>query len=203
MYSGLEPLILTAESCHHDRDAKLMSLGSGRSRVADLSLRVYSRGLHPDWFRTLAFRRVVQTGWEADIRLIAGGHAILFASGSARVAEILSAPAAGGPTTIYDSALRAERMAHLHPAPGVEYQTCFAVERADHRVFAHLCRELELEADPQGLFHRQRADNRLEAAPLSRLRVEVRPRSLSVHAFHTLPDERAIIRIQSLLELKP
>ena len=178
-----------------------MSLGPGRTRVGDLSLRVFARGVHPDWFETLAFQRVGRTGWEADIRLIAGGHAILWASGPDRVAEVLAASEGEWPESVHEAAIRAERSAHLRPSPGVEYQTCFSVERVEHRVFGHLCRELELEADPRGLFHRHRARSRLEAAGLSRLRIEARPRSLSVHAFHTLPEERAIIRTQTLIEI--
>jgi hypothetical protein len=158
--------------------------------------------MHPDWFQTCAFRRIVQTGWEADVRVIAGGHAILWSSGSTRVAEVLAPTNDDWPASIYDSGLKSERSVHLLPGPGIEYRTCFAVERANHGVFGHLCRELELDADPRGLFHRHRAENRLEAASLSRLHVEVGPRSLLVHAFHTLPDERAIVRVQTLLEIR-
>lgn len=181
-----------------------MSLGPGRTRVADLSLRVYTRPLHPDWFRVRAFQRIIRTGWEADLRLIEGGHAILFASGAARVAEVLAPSRDDWPESAAQASLKAERSIQLHPGGGqVVYQSCFSVERADPQIFEHLCTELEFDARPTDLFHRQRADSRLDAASLSRLRIEVSERSLLVHAFHVLPEERAIIRTQSLFEPRP
>ena len=37
-------------------------------------------------------------------------------------------------------------------------------------------------------------------APISHVRYEARARGLIVHAFHTFPEERAIVRSQSLIE---
>ncbi len=45
-----------------------MGVSSGRSRVADLTFRVFDRTLHPDWFATREFRRIEQLGWEADLQ---------------------------------------------------------------------------------------------------------------------------------------
>ena len=58
-----------------------MSVSPGRSRIADLTFHVFRRPLHPDWFMTKAFRRVEHRGWGADLRIIEGGHAVLFRSG--------------------------------------------------------------------------------------------------------------------------
>lgn len=181
-----------------------MGIGSGRTRVADLRFQVFGRTIHPEWFATRGFRRYVQTGWEADVRIIEGGHAVLWCCGSIRIAEVL-APAGGTwpePGPLFRSALRQERSTSLRPEPGIEYQTCFAVERMEPEVFAHLDAELSLDPERNGLFHRFEAGTRLSAAPLTRLQVEARPRYLSVQSFHTLPDERAVVRIQSLFEIR-
>jgi hypothetical protein len=37
-------------------------------------------------------------------------------------------------------------------------------------------------------------------APITHLRYEARVKGLTVHAFHTFPDERAVVRTQSLFE---
>jgi hypothetical protein len=70
-------------------------------------------------------------------------------------------------------------------------------------VFAHLSDELILDPARGGLYHCFRAANRLAPAPISRVYVEARARGLSIQAFHTFPDERAIVRTQSLFELRP
>ena len=39
-------------------------------------------------------------------------------------------------------------------------------------------------------------------APFTHVHFEARARGLSVHAFHTFPDERAVVRTQSLFEIR-
>ncbi|MBX6311363.1 MAG: DUF2617 family protein [Isosphaeraceae bacterium] len=182
-----------------------MGVSSGRSRVADLAFQVFGRALHPDWFRVLAHRRVTQTGWEADIRIIEGGHAIIWASGPIRLTEVLTGPETPlpEPGLLFHSAVRNERSVALTPHARIEYQTCFEVERIDPEVFAHLSDELTLDATKGALFHRFAPTNRMAPAPLSRVHAEARARGLSVQAFHTFPDERAIVRTQSLFEIRP
>src|SRR4051794_37468267 len=108
------------------KGASAMGVSSGRSRVADLAFQVFGRALHPDWFATRGHRRVTQAGWEADVRIIEGGHAIIWRSGPARLSEVLAGPETllPEPGLLFHSALRAERSAALRPSDRVEYQTC-------------------------------------------------------------------------------
>jgi hypothetical protein len=68
-------------------------------------------------------------------------------------------------------------------------------------VFTHLCDEMELDASRDRLFHRFADANRLVPSAISHVAFESRPRGLLVHAFHSFPCERAIVRTQSLFEL--
>lgn len=183
-----------------------MGVRSGQSKVGDLSFRVFNRTLHPDWFSVLGHSRFAQqNGWQADVRIIGGGHSVLWSWGSARLAEVLSGPetALPEPGLLFQSAVRHERTTSLHPGGGTEYQACFAVERLDPEVFARLSHELTADAGRGGLFHSFPSVSRLAPAPLSRIYVETRARGLSVQAFHTFPEERAIVRTQSLFEVRP
>jgi hypothetical protein len=179
-----------------------MGVSHGGSRVAELAFQVFSRPVHPDWFTARGHRRVGHEGWEADLRIIEGGHAIVFRGGDVRLTEILSGPETLLPEVgrLFHSTIRHERTATLRPSASIEYQTCFEVERVDPEVFAHLSEEMVLDATRDGLFHRYAPMNRMAPAPISHLRYEARVRGLSVHAFHTFPDERAIVRTQSLYE---
>ena len=181
-----------------------MGVSSGRSRVADLAFQVFGRALHPDWFAVRKHRRVVQTGWEADVRIIEGGHAITWGSGPVRVTEVLCGPETPlpEPGLLFHSTIRHERSLTLRPGERADYQTCFEVERVDREVFAHVTDELTLDATKGALFHRFAPSSRMSPAPLSRIHVESRTRGLVIHSFHTFPDERAIVHTQSLFEVR-
>jgi hypothetical protein len=181
-----------------------MGVSFGRSRVADLAFQVFGRTIHPDWFAVRAHRRVTQDGWEADVRIIEGGHAVIFRAGPVRLAEVLAGPETHlpEPGLLYHSAVRHERSTTLRPGGDVEYQTCFEVERVDPEVFAHLSDEMALDPNRGGLFHRFSPSNRMAPAAISHIRVEAKVRGLTIHAFHSFPDERAIVRTQSLFEPK-
>lgn len=179
-----------------------MAITSGRAPVANTAFQVFAKAIHPDWFSVRGHRRLTQESWEADIRIIEGGHAILFRSGSVRLTEVLAGPETilPEPGRLFQSAIKHERSASLQPSGVVDYQTCFEVERVDSAVFNHLCDEMTVDASRGRLFHRFAPSNRLAPAPISLIHVEARTRGLSVQAFHSFPDERAIIRTQSLFE---
>jgi Protein of unknown function DUF2617 len=180
-----------------------MSSGLGQSRVADLTFQVFGRCLHPDWFASRAHRRVALDGWMADVRIIDGGHAILWRSGEVQLAEILAGPSTllPEPGLLFHSPVRRERAALLRPGKGIEYQSCFEVERIDPEVFDHLCDEMTLGTSRDRLFHRFSVANRMAQAAISHLAFESRAKGLLVHAFHSFPAERAIVRTQSLFEI--
>lgn len=179
-----------------------MGSSLGQSRVADLSFQVFGRGIHPDWFAVRAHRRVAVDGWQADLRIIEGGHAILWRAGDVLLTEVLAGPSTPlpEPGLLFHSPIRHERAAVLRPRDGIEYQTCFEVERVDAEVFAHLCDEMTLDAHRDRLFHRASDSNRMAPSAISHLVFESRAKGLLVHAFHSFPAERAIVRTQSLFE---
>ncbi len=181
-----------------------MGVESGRVKVSDLVFQVYHRAIHPDWFAVKAHQRVARGHWEADVRIIDRGHAITWRSGGTTLTEILAGPETPLPETglIWAAPIRRDRNAALHPL-GAEYQACIDVERSDPEVFRHLGDELTLDASPGDLFHRFTPRDRLAPAPLSRLHLEIRPGGLAIQAFHTFPDERAVVRTQCLLEIRP
>lgn len=180
-----------------------MSVRSGRARLAELAFQVVQKPIHPEWFSVHAHRRFAKGDWEADVRIIDGGHAVIFRSGSIRLTEVLAAPEAL-PTAsglLFQSPIRRERSTAMRPSGLMDYQVCFEVERVDPEIFRHLCEEMTVDAARDRVFHRFEPSNRLAPAPLSHLRVDPLPRGLSIQTFHSFPDELAIVRSQSLYEL--
>lgn len=180
-----------------------MGVRSGRSRVTDLLVLVFGRNVHPDWHGCLQHGRYRRGSWEADVRIIHGGHAIAWAAGDARITELLIRADSPVPDTglLFKTPVVQERTTRLRPHVGIEYQACVETERLDAELFRHLTEELILDGPRDGLFHRDQPAGRFDPAPISRIHVEARARGLSIHGFHTFPDESAIVRTQSLFEI--
>ena len=183
-----------------------MGVSSGRSRIADLTFQVFRRPLHPDWFTTRAFRRVEHRGWGADLRIIEGGHAVLFRSGSVCLSEILSGPETVLPEPGLLLPLPPPPRADRPPAPG-------GPDRIPELRRRRAGRPRDLPAPLRGDDPRRGARRPLPPLPIGQPpgpaadqpSPHQRPgqhawRSTS---FHTFPDECAIVRTQSLFELKP
>lgn len=181
-----------------------MGVSSGRSRVGDLSFRVFSRALHPEWFAVREHRRYAQSGWQADARIVEGGHVVLWSCGPTRLAEVLCGPETvlPEPGLMFQAPVRQERTARLRPGRDTEYQACFSVERLEPEVFLRISHELTADSKRGGLLHHYATASRLAPPAVSRIVVETRGWGLSVQTFHTFPEERAIVRTQSLFEVR-
>ncbi len=179
-----------------------MAAGASRPRIADLNFRVFDRPVHPDWFAVRAHRRIVTEAWEADIRVIEGGHAIHWRADRFRLTEALTGldAALPEPGILFHSNLRQERAARLEPAGGLEYLTSFEVERCDAEVFDYLSNEASLDGSRDALLFSFTSGNRMAPPAISWIRFEARAKGVSIHTFHTFPAERAIVRTHSLFE---
>jgi hypothetical protein len=181
-----------------------MPVHGGGLRLADLSFLVYDRAVHPDWFGARAWRAVRQGPWECVARLVPGGHVLSWAAGPVRATEVLTrldeAPPEAG--LRFRSNVRGERATQVGLGPRGSYSCCFEAERVDAEVFHHLSEELALDAR-DGLFLATPSAGRLEPPALGLVRFEPLENGLSVHATHTLPAERAIVRVQTLFEVLP
>lgn len=182
-----------------------MGVSFGRSRIADLAFQVFHRSVHPDWVSTRAHRRFAHGEWQADVRIIEGGHSIIFGSHALCLTEVLAGPETLLPEQglLYHSPIRNERQTSLHPGGRLYFQACLEIERVDPEVFRHLCEEMSLDSRLESLFHQFQSANRLAPGPISCVHVDIRARGISVQAFHTFPDELAIVRSLSLYELPP
>ncbi len=181
-----------------------MGVRPDQSGIANVLFRVFHSAIHPDWYATRQHRRFRRDEWEADVRVIEGGHVISWARGTLRLTEVLCDAGVELPRKglLYEVSPRQERSASLHPADGIEYQTCIESERLDKDVFRHICEELVHDGDKTGLFHRGPTTDRIGPAAITRVHVEARARGLSIHSFHTFPQECAILRTQSLFEVR-
>jgi hypothetical protein len=67
-------------------------------------------------------------------------------------------------------------------------------------VFLHVHEELAADGARRGLLFHFRPQHRLGLTPLGFVTVDAIPTGLSIAAFHTFPDEFAVVKTQSLIE---
>ncbi|WP_240911436.1 DUF2617 family protein [Paludisphaera soli] len=173
--------------------------------MADRSFQVFHRALHPEWFAVRAHERLEAGPWQADVRIVEGGHAVVFGHEGVRLTEVLGVRGNALPLEglLLNSPIRHERSTVLRPGGRIVYQVCLEVEQVDPEVFRHLCEETTLDASRGRLFHAFPAANRMSPRPLSQIRVERLAGGLSLQTFHSFPEELAIFRSQSLIEVTP
>jgi hypothetical protein len=173
-----------------------------RPRVADVVFRLYGRPLHPELFDVLACRTVERDGYTLAVRLTRTGHLLGWTDGRVHLSEVTA-------TADMELPESGRRLAHRFDggqsgrsefAGGVRYRVSTQVEVLPPEQFRHVHEELAADGTRKGLVFHCKAGNRLGLSPLGVVIVQAVSRGLSASAFHTFPDELAVLKTQSLIE---
>jgi hypothetical protein len=181
-----------------------MTVQCVRPDVAELSFMLYDRALHPELFDAVGRRTISTPLWESTISICRGGHVVSFRTPGSQLTEIAGHHSSDElPTRGQRVAFRlqAGRDSTLELPGDVRVHFSSHVEQVDPAVFTELNQEIEVDARQAWLVHEFQSTQRLRPQPLSVIQVETQPESLLVHAFHTFPDNFAVLRTQSLFEL--
>jgi hypothetical protein len=173
-----------------------------RPKVAELVFRLYDRPLHPELFEVLSCRMIARDGYTLFIRLTRTGHVLAWNDGRVHLEEII----ATGEMELPESGRRlgydfdAGRNARCMLPGGVRYHVSSQLEQLPFEQFQHVHEELVADGEKKGLVFHCKTGNRLGPSPLGVVIVQTVSDGLSATAFHTFPDELAIIKTQSLIE---
>jgi hypothetical protein len=174
-----------------------------RPKVTDLVFQLYGRVLHPELFEIHAVRSLDRGSYSVSIAITSAGHLVTWRGAGLVLAEV--ATHAGQPLPqrrrLLAHRIGNERSDRVECRAGVRYETCFQLEKISPEVFWTFQEELAAEGANRGLLHRFESGGRLSASALSLITVETRPRMLLVQAFHTFPDDLAVVKSQSIFEL--
>lgn len=175
---------------------------SVRPHVADLVFQLYGRVLHPELFEIRACRTIDRGPYSARIAITEAGHLVTWHKDGLTLTELAASQKQPLPQRrrLISHRIAGERSDRLECRGGSSYQTCFQLETVDQEVFWSFQQELLTAGQKRGLLHRFEGGGRLALGALSWIDVETRPRSLFVQAFHTFPDDLAIVKSQSLFE---
>ncbi len=176
---------------------------SVRPRVAELTFQLYGRSLHPELFQTHKSQALQRGGYSAKIDITSEGHVVTWRYAGLTLTEVAASAQHPLPQRrrLLAYRLRGERSDRVECRGGIVYQTSFQLETVPPDIFWIFQQELAVDSLRRGLLHRFDASGRMAMGALSYVNVETRNHSMIVHAFHTFPDDYAIVKSQSLFEL--
>lgn len=180
-----------------------MSVQVFRPDVADLNVMIFGRPIHPELLVFHERTTIAQSGFHAQIALCDVGHLIQWQSREQTLCEIVASRELALPRQrrLFDRKLRGCRDESLHIPNGASYQLSFQVEHLSPDIFLQLHAEFLTDCHKATLGHVFATNNRLAPPAISYLQADLFPRSLLVHAFHTFPENCAVVKTQSLIEL--
>ncbi len=176
-----------------------------RPKVAELVFQVYGRALHPELFEVHQTRTVERGGYTAKIDITNAGHVVTWRHEGLTLTEV--AAAANHPLPQKRRLLshsvqgHRERVDSFECRGGAEYHVQFQLEPAEPEIFWAFQQELVHDSQRKGMLHTFDASGRVALGALSYINVETRDRLLLIQAFHTFPDDCAIVKSESRFEL--
>ncbi|HEX4147571.1 MAG TPA: DUF2617 family protein [Pirellulales bacterium] len=176
---------------------------SVRPKVAELVFQLYGRSLHPELFEIHASRTVRRGDYQATVDITSAGHLVTWRYHGLTLTEVATAAHHPLPQKrrLLSYRLKGERNDRMECRGGASFQVNFQLETVDPEVFWTFQQELSHDGERQGMLHRFNPSGRLVLGALSYINIETRNRSLLVQAFHTFPDDCAIVKSQSLYEI--
>ena len=175
-----------------------------RPPVNQLVFQLFDRTVHPEFFDTLAHRRVCRDGYTLTVRMTPTGHVIEWICGNVCILEVTA-------TATQELPYRGRLLTHPFQGErrgrcaigGVRYEVSLQAEVLTPEVFRHVHAELQADSARPGVLFHCRPHTREGLAPLGLVCVQPLPTGLNISSFHTYPDEFAVIKTQSLIEPPP
>jgi hypothetical protein len=176
---------------------------SVRPKVAELVYQLYARSLHPELFEAHQTRTVERGGYQATIQITSAGHIVTWRYGGLTITEVAAGAQQPLPKLrrLMSYRLKGDRSDRFEIRAGISFEMQFSLEPADCEKCAAYQRELTLQATRRGMLQRFDPSGRLNAGAMSYVNVDSRDKTLCVQAFHTFPDDNAVLKIQSWYRL--
>lgn len=175
-----------------------------RPGVMELTFQVFDRSVHPELIESVVTRRFERDAIKVKICLTPAGHLIEWRGGDLTLVETLADQCQPMPEQrqLFAHRVGGERSEAFAPSDRFSYQTCFQLERLPPLLFQKMHDELRRDGERNGILHLFHANDRLGFSPLSFVDLQARPGSILVHVYHTYPDDYAIVKSQSLVEVR-
>jgi len=181
-----------------------MAVQSIRPDVSALSFMLYDRAMHPELFEGVCHKNLSTPTWAATISICHGGHVAAFRTLRGQLTEVAGHPTSEELPTRGQKVnfrIQAGREATIELPGPIRVHFSSHVDTVDPAVFTELNEELVAVSSTAWMAYSFQSAQRLRPQPLSIIQVDAQPSSLLVNAFHTFPDNFAVLRTQSLYEI--
>jgi hypothetical protein len=168
-----------------------------------LVFQLYGRSLHPELFEIHQTRQVERGGYLATVQITNAGHIVTWQYGNMTLTEVAASAQHPLPQRrrLMSHRLKGTCNDELECRGGVNYHVQFSLEPVEKEAFWAYQKELTQAGDRKGLLHCFESSGRLGLGAMSYINLESRDRSLKIQAFHTFPDDYAIVKSQSVFAL--
>jgi len=173
-----------------------------RPDVADMTLRTFERSVHPELFESSQQCVLNFGGNRAKLRLGRTGHSLEFQRGGTIITEVAATKHEDFPQhrRVVERRLIGYRT-HMVDLESVRYHCSYQLEHVPLDVYLQLHREFEVDALNATLALTICGTTPQSPDCISLLKCDILPEGLVVHAFHTFPDNAAVLRTQTLFEV--
>ncbi|MBM4074159.1 MAG: DUF2617 family protein [Planctomycetes bacterium] len=180
-----------------------MSVQVSRPDTSNLVLCVFSRPLHPDLFLHEQSSALRNDEFTLEAKLCTTGHLLTLKYRSDVVSEVISDCQEPLPSTcrLFESRFRGSRSQTILLKSGLRYSVCSSLEFLDPSTYLRQHEELLSDRFRAILCKSYHNSNRFSPGPVSLIRADLMRSSLFIHAFHTFPDQLAVLKTQTLFEI--
>lgn len=181
---------------------------SVRPKITDLSFHLFGRSLHPELFKLGDSRVYERENYSLHVNITTDGHWITFKHQNFVFSEV-SASA--------HHPLPSSQLLVSHPVEGVcnndlplldgliQYQSKVQFESVDAKTFVTIQQHLSNQSEhsqPAGLVYRFESNGRLDFGAVSYVDVQSFIHHVKIRAFHTFPDTCAVLKSETLFQIK-
>jgi hypothetical protein len=176
---------------------------SVRPKLAELVFQVYGRPLHPELFSAFASKGIERPKYTAKIDITGAGHIITWRHQGLTLTEVATSATDPLPQKrrLMSHPLTGTQRDRIECNGGVSYEVDFSLDTVEATAFYDFQKQLTGVQSENSLVHAFDSSGRCGLGAVSYIHVESRERSLAIKAFHTFPDDYAIVRSQSVFRL--
>jgi hypothetical protein len=180
-----------------------MSNRTKQRRTGGLTLLLYQRQPHPEFFKILATEQVSRRAYEADIWLVEGGHVITLTAGKNTLAEaIITRPDPVSDRGLIDSIpCRGEKYHEEKYGDNIRYMISTQEEQLTSTLYDATKREIQVYSQKRELMMAEVPADGENSACLSVLDIERCSHELRVQSFHLFDENCMVIKTQSIIEV--
>ncbi len=167
-----------------------------RPNVAEHCLVLLSRSVHPELFRIYRTQQIQRSSYRARLDITSDGHIITFNSGATTLCEVIASHNQLLPQRrqLFGQKVTERNHFETDSKNVVRYRTDFAVENASRDLFWKIQEQFGRCNGDHELLQVFNTSGRVALGAISYIHVEQRAKQLTVQAFHTFPDEYAILK---------